>query len=177
VHGAWLARILHLSCHDAAGPAASPSKDNRESSEISPAGSANPACLDRHGGSGGALFSTSLHHGSLAIMANRRELEEEFITESRVFVGLFGSTYRDQLQWALGVMSAEAAGHYMESWWQGRQNALRYLRWMADRLRSEAGSDAGAWLEQFTSTSGAVLKRMEVAPGSRAWIPSFSVAR
>lgn len=109
-------------------------------------------------------------------MATRRELEEEFITESRVFVGLFGSTYRDQLQWALGVMPAEDAAHYMDSWWQGRQNALRYLRWMAERLRAEAGSDAGAWLERFTSTSGAVLKRME-AGGGRAWVPSFNVGR
>jgi hypothetical protein len=94
-------------------------------------------------------------------MADRRELEEAFIAESRVFVGLFGNTYRAQMQWALGVMPAEAAGHYIESWWQGRQTSLRYLRWMADRLRDEAGSDAGKWLERFTSTSGAVLRQMQ----------------
>jgi hypothetical protein len=94
-------------------------------------------------------------------MADRRELEEAFIAESRVFVGLFGNTYRAQMQWALEVMPAEAAGHYIESWWQGRQTSLRYLRWMAERLREEADSDAGQWLERFTSTSGAVLRQMQ----------------
>jgi len=94
-------------------------------------------------------------------MADRRELEEAFIAESRVFVGLFGNTYRAQMRWARDVMPAEAADHYMESWWQGRQTALRYLRWMAERLRDDAGSDAGAWLEQFTSTSSAVLRQMQ----------------
>jgi hypothetical protein len=94
-------------------------------------------------------------------MAERRELEEDFITESRVFVGLFGNTYSAQMQWALGVMPPEAAEHYIASWWQGRQTSLRYLRWMAERLRKEAGSDAGAWLERFTCTSAAVLQRME----------------
>lgn len=92
-------------------------------------------------------------------MADRRELEEAFIAESRVFVGLFGNTYRAQMQWAFDVMPAEAAGHYIESWWQGRQTALRYLRWMAERLREEGGSDAGAWLDSFTNTSAAVLRR------------------
>jgi hypothetical protein len=48
---------------------------------------------------------------------------------------------------------------------------------MAERLRAEAGSDAGAWLERFTSTSGAVLKRMEASRGARAWVPSFNVGR
>jgi len=94
-------------------------------------------------------------------MANRHELEEAFIAESRVFVGLFGNTYRAQMQWALDVMPAECAEHYIESWWQGRQTALRYLRWMAERLREDAGSEAGAWLDRFTSTSGAVLRHME----------------
>ena len=94
-------------------------------------------------------------------MADRRELEEAFIAESRVFVGLFGSTYRAQMEWALDVMPAEAAGHYIESWWQGRQTSLRYLRWMAERLREDAGSDAGEWLERFTNTSGAVLNQMQ----------------
>lgn len=94
-------------------------------------------------------------------MTDRRELEEAFIAESRVFVGLFGNTYRAQMEWALDVMPAEAAGHYIDSWWQGRQTSLRYLRWMAEQLRAQAGSDAGAWLERFTSTSGAVLHQME----------------
>ena len=94
-------------------------------------------------------------------MADRRELEEAFITESRVFVGLFGNTYRAQLQWARDVMPAEAADHYMESWWQGRQTALRYLRWMAEQLRKDAGSGAGDWLERFTQTSSAVLRQMK----------------
>ncbi|MEJ8839842.1 hypothetical protein [Ramlibacter sp. AN1133] len=94
-------------------------------------------------------------------MADRRELEEAFIAESRVFVGLFGNTYRAQMQWALDVMPAECAEHYIESWWQGRQTSLRYLRWMAERLRDEAGSNAGDWLERFTSTSGAVLHQMQ----------------
>jgi hypothetical protein len=94
-------------------------------------------------------------------MTDRRQLEEDFIAESRVFVGLFGSTYRAQMEWARDVMPPEAAEHYMESWWQGRQTALRYLRWMAERLRDEAGSDAGAWLDRFTSTSGAVLRQMQ----------------
>jgi hypothetical protein len=94
-------------------------------------------------------------------MADRHELEEAFIAESRVFVGLFGNTYRAQVQWARDVMPPEAAEHYIESWWQGRKTALRYLRWMAERLREEAGSDAGDWLDRFTSTSSAVLRQMQ----------------
>jgi hypothetical protein len=100
-------------------------------------------------------------------MADRRELEEDFIAESRVFVGLFGNTYRAQMQWALDVMPPEAAGHYIESWWQGRQTSLRYLRWMAERLGEGAGKDAGQWLERFTSTSGAVLRQMHEHAGAR----------
>ena len=65
------------------------------------------------------------------------------------------------MEWAQRVMPAEAAEHYIESWWQGRQTSLRYLRWMAERLRQEAGSDAGVWLDSFASTSSAVLQRME----------------
>ena len=94
-------------------------------------------------------------------MTDRRELEEAFIAESRVFVGLFGNTFHAQMEWAREVMPAEAAEHYIESWWQGRQTALRYLRWMAERLRDHPGGDAGAWLERFTNTSGAVLRQME----------------
>ena len=100
-------------------------------------------------------------------MTERRELEESFIAESRVFVGLFGNTYRAQMQWAMDVMPAEAASHYIDSWWQGRQTSLRYLRWMAERLREESGSNAGDWLERFTSTSAAVLGHMEQAGGAR----------
>lgn len=105
-------------------------------------------------------------------MASRRELEEDFHTESRVFMGLFGSSYRDQLEWARSVMPPEAAAHYIESWWQGRQTSLRYLRWMAGRLRNEAGSDAGAWLDRFGSTSAAVLHRMEARTPAPAPAPS-----
>ncbi|GAB3772272.1 hypothetical protein GCM10028796_42600 [Ramlibacter monticola] len=106
-------------------------------------------------------------------MADRRELEADFIAESRVFVGLFGHTYGAQMEWAQRVMPREAADHYIESWWQGRQTSLRYLRWLAERLRQEAGSEAGVWLDSFASTSSAVLQRMEeraknAAPGAIA---------
>jgi hypothetical protein len=94
-------------------------------------------------------------------MADRHELEQAFIAESRVFVGLFGNTYRAHVKWAREVMPPEAAELYIESWWQGRQTALRYLRWMAQRLREDAGTDAVAWLDRFTNTSSAVLRQMQ----------------
>ena len=106
-------------------------------------------------------------------MAKRRcVLEQDFLTESRVFMGLFGNTYCAQMEWARSVMSPEDAALYIDSWWQGRQTSLLYLRWLAERVRKEAGSDAGGWLESFTSTSAAILKRMEGtgvgAPGAAA---------
>ena len=105
-------------------------------------------------------------------MASRRELEEDFLTESRVFVGLFGNTYREQMAWAQDVMPAEAAAYYIESWWQGRQTSLRYLRWLAERLRNEAGSDAGAWLDRFSGAGAAVFQRIEAHAPAPAPAPS-----
>jgi hypothetical protein len=77
-------------------------------------------------------------------MADLRELAESFLAESRVFRGLYGRTYSEQLDWALDALPLDSIEHYMESWWHGRQAAQRYLRWMAEHLSRQAGAQFAA---------------------------------
>jgi len=80
-------------------------------------------------------------------MSDVHELTETFLAEWRVFTGLYGSSYPEQIAWARGALPPEAVDHYMDSWTQGRECCARYLRWMASRLRQRAGTEIDFWLE------------------------------
>jgi hypothetical protein len=105
-------------------------------------------------------------------MANRRELEESFMLELRVFASLYGNSFPAQMQWARSVMPAEAAEHYMEAWWQGRRSAMQYLRWMASRLQNETGTNAAAWVDRCSSPAGLSLQEIERAGQRQDTVPA-----
>ena len=81
-------------------------------------------------------------------MTEVRELTETFLTEWRVFDGLYGRSYPEQMQWARTALPPDSVDHYMHSWALGRDCTERYLRWMAAHLRRVAGEDAASWLER-----------------------------
>ncbi len=68
-------------------------------------------------------------------------LQDELVSELRLFKGLFGTSSREHAQWARACLPPEAADHYIAAWREGRRKAWQYLRRMAQRLREASGDE------------------------------------